>query len=166
VSIQFTVFGKPETKGSTRAFVYTDKATGKPRAAITNDNARAKPWQQQIAGAAFDLAGEMLFGPVELTLDFFIAKPKSAKKSIWAPAVRPDVSKYVRVAEDALSGILYKDDGQIVRLVATKQYGLPERVEIKLEALTLETGNSAVPKAVIPPLTKPAETVLNLFEKG
>jgi Holliday junction resolvase RusA-like endonuclease len=160
--IEFTVFGHPEPQGSTRAFI----PKGWKRPIITTANPKMKPWRQQISGAAFDLVGDVLEGPVSLTLQFFLAKPPSAPKKRWAPEVKPDLDKLVRAVEDALTGILYKDDAQIVQVSATKAYGLPERVEIKLEPLSLTTDNSAVPKAVIPPLSKPTETVLELFDKS
>jgi Holliday junction resolvase RusA-like endonuclease len=39
------------------------------------------------------------------------------------PTVRPDATKLIRPAEDALKGILWRDDSQIVTQAATKRYG-------------------------------------------
>jgi Holliday junction resolvase RusA-like endonuclease len=46
--------------------------------------------------------------------------------------VKPDVLKLARAVEDALTGILYRDDAQIVTEVLRKRYGDPPRVEIRL----------------------------------
>jgi Holliday junction resolvase RusA-like endonuclease len=46
------------------------------------------------------------------------------------------VDKLQRAVFDSLKGILYVDDGQVVDILAPtgKFYGLPERVEIIIEA--------------------------------
>ena len=126
----FTVFGHPEPQGSTRAFI--PKGWNWP--VITTANAKMKPWRQQISGAAADLRAPVLEGPVRLLMQFFLAKPKSTKRA--SPHVKPDIDKLARAVSDALTGILFCDDAQVVLLVASKHYGLPERVEI-------EVGNAA-----------------------
>ena len=35
---------------------------------------------------------------------------------------RPDTSKLVRGAEDALNGVIWKDDAQVITIIATKAY--------------------------------------------
>ena len=52
-----------------------------------------------------------------------------------APIVKPDLLKLARAVEDALSGLVYKDDAQIVREILDKHYGEPARVEIGLYRL-------------------------------
>jgi Holliday junction resolvase RusA-like endonuclease len=39
------------------------------------------------------------------------------------PAVKPDAGKLARGTEDALTGIVWRDDSQIVTEVLTKRYG-------------------------------------------
>jgi Holliday junction resolvase RusA-like endonuclease len=43
---------------------------------------------------------------------------------------RPDVLKLARAAEDALTGIVWRDDSQIVHETLAKVYGEPERLEV------------------------------------
>lgn len=45
---------------------------------------------------------------------------------------KPDLSKLIRAAEDALTGIVYVDDARITRLVVEKRFAVdsPPRVEI------------------------------------
>ena len=38
---------------------------------------------------------------------------------------RPDLDKLQRAVLDALTGVLFSDDGQVVQLAAVKQYGQP-----------------------------------------
>ena len=128
--IRFTVYGHPETKGSTRAFL----PKGAKHPIITNDNKKAKPWQQQISGAAFALAADILPRsiPVSVTLHFFFARPLSHGKKLKPHTVKPDADKCARLVNDALTGILFEDDSQITDLRITKSYGVPERVEIEV----------------------------------
>lgn len=128
--IRFTVYGHPEGKGSTRAFL----PKGWKRPIITNASAKAKPWQQQISGAAFDLGESMLTRgiPVLMCLHFFLARPQSDKKKIKPMTTKPDIDKLARLVADGLTGILFEDDSQITDLRVTKNYGFPERVEIEV----------------------------------
>lgn len=73
---------------------------------------------------------EPLGGPVHLRLEFLFPRPKAPPKShvlhkhpgrAWL-ASRPDLSNIVKGVEDALNGIAYLDDSQIVSLVALKYY--------------------------------------------
>ena len=132
--IQFTVLGRPEPQGSIRAFV----VKGRPR--LTSDNAKMKPWRQQVGQMALSARSEAgcneiwaaRHQPVGITYVFCLAKPKSAKKSRTSPAVKPDLDKLIRSASDALTGILFDDDGQVVQVGASKIYGSPERTEISV----------------------------------
>lgn len=132
--LRFTVLGKPQPQGSMKAFM----VAGKPR--LTSDNARMKPYRQEVGQTALAARAEAGCNtvwagrhvPVLANYGFYFAKPKSANKARIAPAVKPDIDKLIRSTTDAMTGILYADDGQIVSIVATKNYGLPERTEISL----------------------------------
>ena len=65
--------------------------------------------------------------PLEVTMTFYLAKPKSAKRE-W-PTVRPDLSNYIKSLEDGLQRqskndvpALLEDDSSICRITATKRY--------------------------------------------
>ena len=62
-----------------------------------------------------------------------ILKPKTVKRIY--PFVRPDLDKLCRAVLDALTGIAYKDDQQVVSLFATKSYGERAGVFILLTEL-------------------------------
>ena len=149
--LQFTVLGKPQSQGSMKAFVIK----GRPR--LTSDNPAMKPWRQQVGWTALRVrqdAGRKIFGTgqgpvkqisddviwagrhvaVALSVDFYFAKPPSAKKRLLH-VVKPDVSKLLRAVEDAMTGIIYADDAQIVQESISKHYGMPERAEIRLERI-------------------------------
>ena len=48
---------------------------------------------------------------------------------------KPDVDNLVKAVKDALKGLLYQDDAQIIHLEASKAYGPEPGVTIALEAL-------------------------------
>ncbi|GAW63083.1 RusA family crossover junction endodeoxyribonuclease [Ligilactobacillus acidipiscis] len=49
------------------------------------------------------------------------------------PTVNPDTDNYIKSTLDALNGILWRDDSQIVDLTAHKFYSDNPRIEIELE---------------------------------
>jgi len=57
---------------------------------------------------------------VELRIQFVFAKPKTSK--IDAPTVKPDIDKTLRACLDALTGIAYEDDSQVLVVSAEKSY--------------------------------------------
>jgi Holliday junction resolvase RusA-like endonuclease len=65
-------------------------------------------------------------GPVALTIEFIRQYPKtmSKKKRLTAlPVTRPDWDNLSKAVCDALNGICYRDDSQLVQVRVTKFYG-------------------------------------------
>lgn len=60
---------------------------------------------------------------------------KLAIAGIKRPIVKPDNSNYIKGIEDALNGIIYKDDSQIVDHDISKFYSDDPRVEIEIREL-------------------------------
>ncbi|TPV96139.1 MAG: RusA family crossover junction endodeoxyribonuclease [Myxococcales bacterium FL481] len=135
MEVAFTVHGTPQPKGSKRAFIMKGKKGKKPRASLAEANEKAKPWMQQVSQAAGEAMGDrdLIDGPVELSVVAYMPRPKGhyrtgrfagqAKPS--APLLhttRPDLFKLVRGIEDALTGVIYRDDSQIAHARATKLY--------------------------------------------
>lgn len=52
------------------------------------------------------------------------------------PTKKPDIDNIVKVVLDALNGLAYKDDTQVVKVAATKIYDGNARVEVRIEELT------------------------------
>jgi Holliday junction resolvase RusA-like endonuclease len=83
----------------------------------------------------------MFEGPVTASFTFYLRRPKShyLKNGALRPkaprrhTTKPDVLKLARAIEDALTGIVYQDDAQIVCEQLEKYYGDPERVVIQIE---------------------------------
>lgn len=64
----------------------------------------------------------MLEGPLRLEIEFTFVRPKSARKRQWH-TVKPDASNIVKGVEDALNGVAWRDDSQVIELVVRKSYG-------------------------------------------
>lgn len=130
--IRFTVPGLPATKGSARAFVVKGKPGAKSRAVVTNNDPRAKGYQQAVskcAAVALATAGLRPFvdGPVAVLILFYLPRPKKFLTRKYAgiqmrPVTRPDWDKLARLCGDALTAIVYRDDSQVVSARVEKFY--------------------------------------------
>jgi len=153
VNLEFTVFGKPETAGSKRAFTLPGKGSGKPRAHVVDANPKTKNWQGQVATAAKQYwPGPLTTGPVFVKTQFYFVRPKghygtgrnADKLKPSAPkhhTQKPDSLKLMRAIEDALTGVLWRDDSQITDEAHGKRWagpGEPARAEIVVIAADLE----------------------------
>lgn len=124
VSIAFTVLGVAQPKGSTKAFM----RPGMRFPVVTNDNPKTKPWAELVRLVAQQHApqGGPWAGPVDLSTTFYLPRPKSLPKRVLHHTKKPDLDKLVRAVKDALKGVLYLDDSQVVRVLASKAYTTPD----------------------------------------
>ncbi len=148
MTISFQVHGIPKTEGSIRAVVH--KATGRA-VAFHDDDRELRMWRQAVAAEALIArrGGEPFNeGPITLSVRFRLPIPKSRPAELrtekqrleWAwPAKRPDADKLLRAILDALKGVLYHDDGQIVRLEAIKRYHPQPGATILVERMRTDT---------------------------
>jgi crossover junction endodeoxyribonuclease RusA len=126
-TIAFQVRGVPVTQGSKRAFVIK----GTNRAVLTESGGQAhRDWRTRVAAAAQDAADgrELIDGPVVVSLHFRLPRPASApkRKRTWPIKARSgDVDKLARCCLDAFTGVLFRDDSQVVKLVVSKDWGDP-----------------------------------------
>lgn len=87
-----------------------------------------------------------LEGPILLRLDLYFGIPKSRSKvarkrmqqGLERPCKRPDIDNCLKAVCDALNGISYKDDSQIVAAVIQKFWSDEPRAEVTIEKLDLE----------------------------
>jgi crossover junction endodeoxyribonuclease RusA len=130
MNFSFTVFGVPVPQGSSRAFI----PRGWTRPIITAANSKTKPWRQEVAGACLarlnGTSSPVSEMPVIVKVAFFFDRPKSTKKSVQHKTTKPDVDKLARSILDALTGIAFADDSQVIELHVTKGFGSPARAEI------------------------------------
>jgi Holliday junction resolvase RusA-like endonuclease len=88
------------------------------------NSSKHKRWRNAVVFAALDLIPEdwePIDEPVELSVIFYLPRPKSATREF--PAVMPDLDKLIRAVGDSLtdSGLL-RDDSRIIRIHAEKRY--------------------------------------------
>lgn len=127
----FTVFGSPV-------------AQGRPRFARAGNFVRAydpdksRGWKQEVRAqvlALLDGQPEIHDGPLSLELHFHLPRPKSLPKKVLYHTKKPDADNLCKAIKDALRGIVYRDDSQIVTFMVSKQYGDPPRVIIEVGAI-------------------------------
>lgn len=125
--VSFKVCGKPEPKGSLKAFVpmkwaAAALAAGKtPRVSLKSDNPALHHWQQLVQKEAQAASNGRLFtGPVHVGLRFYLHRPSG--KWFPRPHRKPDVDKLARAVLDGLTHTLLRDDAQVVELSATKDF--------------------------------------------
>lgn len=151
MTITFTVNGVPKPAGSKRAFAIRKRGVFTGRVAVTDANPLAREWKDSVTSAGVDAAqklpgGLLLTGALAVDFTFFLPRPKghygSGKNASQVkgnapeyPTGKPDVLKLTRAAEDALTGVLWQDDAQIVSEHLNKQYGHPPRVVITVTEL-------------------------------
>lgn len=134
--ISFRVYGIPQTKGSTKAFM----RKGMKFPVVTNDNTKNKGWSATVSGEAQrarrrSMMDKPFTGAVLLDLTFHLPRPKTLPKRVKRPTKRPDADKMVRSVMDALTGVFYKDDAQVAILHAEKQYHPQPGVTVCIEEL-------------------------------
>ena len=145
--LDFKVFGQPATQGSKKAVpIYRNGQPivkdGRTLTRVVDDNPKLSMWRQEVAQVAYpafreatdEEEPELLTGPIELTLTFSRPRPRShygtgrnaGKLKPSAPAypiTRPDTIKLARAVEDALTGVVWRDDSQVVDHCLLKKWG-------------------------------------------
>lgn len=101
-------------------------AKGRPRFArgIAYTPKATKDAEKDIRDAVKSAyAGEPYDGAVDVAVIFYIQRPKSKpRKKAEYPTGRPDVDNYAKLVLDALNGIVWVDDRQVVNLSCFKRY--------------------------------------------
>jgi len=124
--IEFVVYGRPAPQGSKVASRAKDG-----RLYVREASPRLRDWRHEIARTAREQVEvvEPLTRSVCLKLAFEFPRPRShftrkgaLRKGAPPFPSRPDLSKLVRAVEDALTGVLWRDDGQVIMIHAFKAY--------------------------------------------
>lgn len=152
--IEFTVYGEPVAQGRPRF----STAGGFVKA---YDPAKSGDYKQFVKLAAREFApASLLEGPIKMKLVVYRSMPgylsKSPKKAAAAeagevvPTSKPDIDNYLKGVKDALKGVIWKDDSQVVEVYALKRYSARPRIELKI--IELQTADPAKKKPVQPTL--------------
>lgn len=163
--LSLRIIGDPKTKGSVTAFVPERKGKPVPRrpngsivVVVKNDaGPDEEAWVKAIRLAAADgmrRRGLELLPrgcPVAIAMTFYKERGVGhygtgrnagiVKASAPAcPAVLPDVDKMMRSALDALTGVVYEDDGQVIGGPIWKAYGSPARLDLQIWVMPRTVG--------------------------
>ena len=102
-----------------RAFV----PKGWTRPIITAASKRTSEWERRVRDFASAQGWQVIADqPFRVRLVFALRRPKRMPKARRDMIVKPDLDKLTRAVLDALTGVVWHDDAQVVRLVAVKRY--------------------------------------------
>jgi len=133
LEVSFTVHGVPRPQGSKRHLGQGIMVEASPHLAA---------WREDVASAARKVYDEdLMIGAVYLRALFTFPRPKShygtgRNENTLKPrapkhhAQKPDLSKLVRAIEDALTGVVFRDDSQVCALRSDKVWGQSAKCQI------------------------------------
>ena len=118
MEITFDVIGRPAPQGS-------KKSIGNNR--FVESSKFLPAWRNAVKIAAEEAVTASMWarvsGPVELEVMFYLDRPSTISATKRAqPTVPPDLDKLIRGVGDALTGVVYDDDSQVIRCLAWKVY--------------------------------------------
>jgi len=145
-SVSFTVPGEPVGKARPKTVNIKNRATTvtfTPEKTVIYENLVKVEYQQQCHNFYF---GEKQ--PLIMEIICYYGMPKSDSKKKRAaklageirPTKKPDIDNCIKAIADSLNTIAYKDDTQIVKVVAEKRYSEKPRVEITISDINEEDG--------------------------
>ena len=138
-----------------QAFRVEGAPVGKARPRVTRWGAytprKTAQHEASIKAAAQQAGIVAISGPVTLQVAFVMPIPQSwpkkrreaAARQEMMPLGKPDVDNLCKAVMDALIGIAYQDDTQVVRLVACKLYGTEPRTEVWIESVDTQGGRDS-----------------------
>lgn len=131
----FTVEGKPQ--GKARARTFYNKRLGKMQS-ITPEQTKS---YEDLIRWSYTAAGGKYLGETTLQVDIqaFYPIPKALNRAKTndaingklRPTTKPDCDNIIKVVLDALNGVAYYDDKQVICVSCNKYYG--ERGYIKIQ---------------------------------
>ena len=133
MKIEFTVLGEPRGKGRPRftksGHVYTPKETSDYEMLVRASLRKAYPQLSPFEGR------------LRVYIDAYFPIPKSyttkmkclAHNHLISPEKKPDCDNIAKVILDALNGVAYIDDKQVVQLQVYKHYDDQPQVRVHIE---------------------------------
>lgn len=130
----FKVPGIPRPAGSKKGFPFK-RRNGSLGVAITDASKHSRPWKDRVTAIAMtEWKRPVLDEPITLQLMFVMPRPaghygkKKGERYVKETApywhtIAPDTTKLIRAVEDALTGIVWRDDSLVVWQAAFKRYG-------------------------------------------
>lgn len=113
--VAFDVTGEPVTQGSMRI-----NRSGR---IYHEASRRLNAWRDAVSWWSKIQMGRVrpVTGPVAVSIVFRVRRPRD-RTPVDQPDRKPDIDKLARAVLDAMTGIVYEDDAQIVNLAVAKRY--------------------------------------------
>lgn len=126
------VFGLPVPQGRPRARAF--QVGGATRVQVYDPEA-SRDWKRTVAAQVLPHKPEapVAEAPLEVRLLFHLPRPQSLPKRVRHHIRKPDIDNLAKAVKDALRGIVYRDDSQVVDLHVRKVYGTSPGVEIRVD---------------------------------
>lgn len=143
--IYFIVDGKVQPKQ--RPKVYRNRYTGKAHAITPRQTVE---YEEKVKASFYEACdGEKFFltGAVHMTVNVYVAiaksTPKKTREKMLTGEIKPitrtgDLDNLLKAISDALNGVAYNDDSQIIDATIRKFYGEQARAEITIREVTNE----------------------------
>lgn len=133
ILVKFSIPGQTQGKGRART---TKFGSYTPEKTVLYENL-IKINYQQVTNKYFE-------GPLKITINAYYEPPKSTSKKqrtamlegAIKPTKKPDIDNIAKVVLDALNGIAYRDDTQVIELIVNKSYGQLAKVEVTIEEVS------------------------------
>ena len=134
MKLEFTVSGEPKGKGRPR-FTRIGKPYTPENTASYEEKVRLAYWEQcgmEMAAAGIPLT-------LEITAVFGVPErfSKAVRQKMLAreirPTKRPDADNIAKIVADALNGVAWHDDAQVVSMAVSKVYGETPEVRVCLD---------------------------------
>ena len=139
-SLSITVPGVVVAKGRPRittvgghARAFTPAKTRNYESLIRVEAGKIMEGRQLLDGAL--LVRVNVYVPIPLAISKSKPKLAMAITGEMRPITRPDVDNYIKGGLDALNGIAWRDDSQVVQLTVSKYYSDRPRLELFAEEL-------------------------------
>lgn len=143
--MKFIVEGKPQGKARARTF-YNSRA-GKMQS-ITPEQTKSYEelirWKYKAAGG-----GYYANTPLQVDIQAFYPIPKAFSKAKTnaalngnlRPSTKPDCDNIIKVVLDALNGVAYYDDKQVICVSCNKYYGGTGYIKVSIKEIVANANN-------------------------
>lgn len=115
------------------------------RGVVAYEKKEMKIWRAECSKLIKEVFGteKLIEGPLKIDTTFYIHPPKyiSSKKKLRGKleaeeifcSKKPDIDNYLKALLDSMTGIVFKDDGQVVECRARKLYSMKPKIIFWLE---------------------------------
>ena len=117
------------------------------RGVVAYEKKEMKTWRTECSKLISEVfeTEKLIEGPLKIDVTFYIQPPKyihfkkKLKEKLEAEEIfcgkKPDIDNYLKSLLDSMTGVVFKDDGQVVECRARKLYSLKPRIEFEIKEI-------------------------------